>query len=209
MAISGLQVINIGNQNESTGSDSLYTAFWKTKDNFANLFADASPYDTFTGNVGITVNANSTAGTVDITNTGVTSVEVTTTGTSLIVTDGTVTTTGTITIDLSSNVTVAGQLLLSGSEVLTTGSSVNLAVTASYFTTSGASTATLGAGTTGQLKTFMMLADGGDMVITVTNAGWQSTGTGTMTFGNIGDACTLQYITSKWFCVGNNGAVFA
>ena len=34
MAISGLQVINIGLQNESTGSDSLYTAFNKTKDNF-------------------------------------------------------------------------------------------------------------------------------------------------------------------------------
>jgi hypothetical protein len=43
----------------------------------------------------------------------------------------------------------------------------------------------------------------------VTSAGWQSSGTGTMTFGNIGDACTLQYINSKWFCVGNNGAVFA
>ena len=208
MAISGLQVINIGLQNESTGSDSLYTAFNKTKDNFATLFADSSPYNTFTGN-GVTVTSNATSGTVNIDNTGVTSVEVTTTGTSLIITDGTVTTTGTITIDLSPNVTVTGQLLLSGSEVLTTGSSVNLAVTASYFSTSGASTATLGAGTTGQIKTFMMLADGGDMVITVTNAGWQSSGTGTMTFGNIGDACTLQYITSKWFCVGNNGIVFA
>ena len=31
MAISGLQVIDIGLQNESTGSDSLYTAFNKTK----------------------------------------------------------------------------------------------------------------------------------------------------------------------------------
>ena len=208
MAISGLQVINIGLQNESTGSDSLYTAFNKTKDNFATLFADSSPYNTFTGN-GVTVTANATSGTVNIDNTGVTSVEVTTTGTSLIITDGTVTTTGTITIDLSPNVTVTGQLLLSGSEVLTTGSSVNLAVTASYFSTSGASTATLGAGTTGQIKTFMMLADGGDMVITVTNAGWQSSGTGTITFDNIGDGCTLQYITSKWFCVGNNGTIFA
>jgi hypothetical protein len=206
MAISGLQVINIGNQNESTGSDSLYTAFYKTKDNFANLFADSSPYNTFTGN-GVAITANATTGTVNINNTGVTNLEVT--SNNLSITGGIVTTTGTITIDLPSNVAVTGQLLLNGSENLADAGAVNLAVTASYFSTSGASTATLGAGTTGQIKTFMMLSDGGDMVITVTSAGWQSSGTGTMTFGNIGDACTLQYINSKWFCVGNNGAVFA
>lgn len=43
MAIQGLQQINVGLPNESTGSDSLYTAFTKTKNNFANLFANASP----------------------------------------------------------------------------------------------------------------------------------------------------------------------
>lgn len=73
MAITGLQVINIGVQNESIGSDSLYTAFNKTKTNFATLFGNASPFVTFTGNTGIAVSANSTLGTVDITNTGVTS----------------------------------------------------------------------------------------------------------------------------------------
>lgn len=72
MAISGLQIINIGLQNESLGSDSLYTAFNKTKTNFATLFANASPFNTFTGNTGITVAANTTSGIVDITNTGVT-----------------------------------------------------------------------------------------------------------------------------------------
>ena len=35
MAISGLQTINIGLPNESAGSDSLYTAFNKTKTNFS------------------------------------------------------------------------------------------------------------------------------------------------------------------------------
>lgn len=206
MAISGLQVINIGNQNESTGSDSLYTAFNKTKDNFETLFTSASPYNTFTGN-GVTITANSSTGTVNINNTGVTNVALT--SNNLTITGSPLTTTGTLTVNLPAIVAVTGQLLLSGSENLTTGSSVNLAVTASYFTTSGSSTATLGAGTTGQIKTFMMLADGGDMVITVTNAGWQSSGTGTITFDNIGDGCTLQYITNKWFCVGNNGAIFA
>jgi hypothetical protein len=85
----------------------------------------------------------------------------------------------------------------------------NLAVTVSYFSTVTASTATLAAGVAGQIKTFAMFADSGDMVITVSNAGWKSSGTGTITFDTIGDSCTLQYINSKWFCIGNNGATFA
>lgn len=205
MAISGLQVINIGLQNESTGSDSLYTAFNKTKDNFATLFADASGYDTFTGNTGITVNANSTAGTVDIINTGVTNVSLT--SNTLSITGSPITTTGNLTVDLSANVGVTGQLLLSGSENLSDGAAVSTTVTASYFTTTTASTATLAAGTTGQIKTFMMVATSGDMVITVTNPGWG--GFGTMTFSSVGAGCTLQYISSKWFCIGNNGVTFA
>ena len=68
MAISGLQVIDIGLQNESTGSDSLYLAFNKTKNNFVILADTASPYNTFTGN-GVTITANATTGTVNIDNT--------------------------------------------------------------------------------------------------------------------------------------------
>jgi len=85
----------------------------------------------------------------------------------------------------------------------------NLTLTTSYFSTAAAETATLAAGVAGQIKTFAMYADSGDMVITVTNAGWKTSGTGTITFDTIGDACTLQYINSKWFCIGNNGCVFA
>lgn len=365
MAISGLQVINIGVQNESIGSDSLYTAFNKVKTNFATLFGNASPYNTFTGNLGISVSANSTLGTVDITNTGVlniiagtgvtvnqangnvtisstggggngggtvTSVGVSPASTSRltvsgspIVSSGTITldlattgvtagtytyptvtvdnygrvtsianassvgtvtsvgitpgfgiqvtgspittsgtmtilntgvtrlnagsgislsgsngnvtistalgagtvtsvgltsstltvsgspvvSAGTISVEIPANVEVTGRLLLSGSQNLSNGSAANLQLTASYFTTTGASTATLAAGTAGLIKTFMMVADGGDMVITVTNAGWKSSGTGTITFNDIGDGCTLQYINNKWYCIGNNGVVFA
>lgn len=102
-------------------------------------------------------------------------------------------------------------LSLSGSEDLADGAAANLLVTASYFTTGATGeTATLAAGTGGMIKTFMMRGDGGgDMVITVTSAGWKTSGTGTMTFDTIGDSCVLQYINSKWFCVGNNGVVFA
>jgi len=359
MAIQGLLEINIGLPNESTGSDSLYTAFNKTKNNFANLFANAGPTPLAGNGIAIsnvsnviTVSANLVAGnntiltnssgaiiieslggnaastvtgvvagtgltgggyfgnvtlslassgvvaasytnptiTIDaqgritsasnnvvsgtvtsvglvpgsgisigggpitsngnitVTNTGVTrllagtGISVSGNGTgnvtlSTTVSGGTVTSvgissttltatgtvvnTGNITVDIptnttvtlgnvvTSNVTANGRAILSGSEDLAASAAASLLVTASYFTTSTAETATLAAGTEGQIKTFMMKADGGDMVITVTNAGWKTSGTGTITFANIGDACTLQYISSKWFCIGNNGAVFA
>jgi hypothetical protein len=67
----------------------------------------------------------------------------------------------------------------------------------------------LAAGSPGQVKVFAMYADTGDMEITVTNAGWKTSGTGTITFTAIGQACTLMYINSKWFCIGNNAATFA
>lgn len=100
-----------------------------------------------------------------------------------------------------------GTTKLNSSEDLANGAAVSLEVTTTYFSTGGSETATLAAGTSGLIKTFMMLADGGDMVITVTNPAWG--GSGTMTFGDVGDGCTLQYIADKWFCIGNNGVVFA
>jgi hypothetical protein len=100
-------------------------------------------------------------------------------------------------------------LFLTGSEDLANAGAASLTLPTSYFSTGGSGeTATLAAGSAGQIKTFAMFADGGgDMVITVTNPGWG--GAGTITFANAGEACTLQYINSKWFCTGNNGAVFA
>jgi hypothetical protein len=100
-------------------------------------------------------------------------------------------------------------IYLPSSEDLANAGAASLAVTASYFSTAAAETATLAAGANGQIKTFMMVADSGDMVITVTNAGWKTSGTGTITFDAIGDGCTLQYINSKWFCIGNNSVTFA
>jgi hypothetical protein len=112
----------------------------------------------------------------------------------------------------------------------------------------------LAAGVAGQVKVLAMTANGGgDMVVTVTNAGWTGdawsniveykTGdrvvvngisyislqnanlnqnpvtqtafwgqlgpSSTITFNTRGQACTLMYINSKWFCIGNNGAAFA
>ena len=93
------------------------------------------------------------------------------------------------------------------SENLTDTSAANLALTTSYFSTVTASTATLAAGVNGQIKTFIMYEESGNMVITVANPGWG--GAGTITFNATGEACTLQYVNAKWFCIGNNGATFA
>lgn len=95
------------------------------------------------------------------------------------------------------------------SEDLGNGAAANLAVTTSYFSTSTAETATLAAGVPGQIKVFAMAADSGDMVITVTNAGWKTSGTGTITFNDIGDSCVLQYVNNKWYAISSNGVGFA
>ena len=98
-------------------------------------------------------------------------------------------------------------IYLPSSEDLAASAAANLNLTTSYFTTAAAETATLAAGVAGQVKVFAMYGDSGDMVITVANPGWG--GAGTITFSAVGQACTLMYINSKWFAIGNNGAVFA
>lgn len=102
---------------------------------------------------------------------------------------------------------VTGNLVVNGSEDLADAGAASLALNASYFTTVAAETATLAAGTAGQIKTFMMAGHAGNMVITVTNPGWG--GAGTITFSAVGQGCILQYVNSKWFSIGNNGAAFA
>ena len=119
------------------------------------------------------------------------------------------------TVNSGTNVTVIDlnrnrdPIYLPSSEDLAASAGANLAVTTSYFTTSSAETATLAAGATGQIKVFSAVdVTAGDMVITVSNAGWKSSGTGTITFNARGESCTLQYTNSKWFCIGNNGCTF-
>ena len=117
------------------------------------------------------------------------------------------------TTDGGSNITVNEinkelQPLNNSSESLASAGAANLALTTSYFTTSG--TATLAAGVAGQIKTFIQTASTTAMVVTVTNAGWKASGTGTITFpaSTYGTGVTLQYTNSKWYCIGNNGCTF-
>ena len=99
---------------------------------------------------------------------------------------------------------------LTGSEDLADAGAASLTLTSSYFTTAAGETSTLAAGVEGQVKVLAAIdITAGDMVTTVTNAGWKASGTGTITFDTIGDAVTLMYINSKWFCIGNNGGTFA
>jgi hypothetical protein len=105
--------------------------------------------------------------------------------------------------------TFSNPIFLASSENLSSGSAASLVTTTSYFTTSGASTASLATGSEGQIKVFAMVAFGGNMVITVSNAGWKTSGTGTITFSAIGQGCTLQYVNSKWYAIGVNGCAFA
>ena len=100
-------------------------------------------------------------------------------------------------------------LFIASSEDLAASAAASLTTYNSYFTTATAETATLAAGTEGQVKVFNATdVTAGNMVITVTNAGWQSSGTGTITFASRGVSCTLQYVNSKWYCIGNNGCTF-
>ena len=166
-----------------------------------------------TAGTGISVSGSNGNVTISATASGGTVTAVGVSSSQLVVSGSPVVNSGTIAVDLPASATFAGSLTantlyLPGGENLTSGSAANLLVTASYFTTSTSSTATLAAGTAGLIKTFMMVADGGDMVITVTNAGWKTSGTGTITFNDIGDGCTLQYINSKWYAIGVSGVVF-
>jgi len=81
----------------------------------------------------------------------------------------------------------------------------NLALTTEYFTTAATGeTNTLAAGVNGQIKVLAYYAEGnsGDTrIVTVSNAGWKSSGTGTVTFTEFGQTATMMYINSKWFAI--------
>ena len=108
------------------------------------------------------------------------------------------------------NNVLVNPLFLTVSEDLSASAAASLTKTTSYFTTAAAETATLAAGSEGQIKVFSATdISSGNMVITVTNAGWKASGTGTITFATRGASCILQYTNSKWYVIGNNGTTFA
>ena len=89
------------------------------------------------------------------------------------------------------------------SEDLAASGAASLTAPISYFTTAAAETATLAAGSEGQIKIFHMVGDGGDMVITVTNSAWG--GNNRLTFADAHDSVTLVYVNAKWRILSNIG----
>jgi hypothetical protein len=100
-------------------------------------------------------------------------------------------------------------LFLPSNEVITSsGQALSLTNSTSIFAQTGAATATLAAGTYGEIKHLIAAGLTGNMVVTVTNAGWKTSGTGTATFSTRGQGCILQYVNGHWYAVGNNGVTF-
>lgn len=92
-------------------------------------------------------------------------------------------------------------IFLPSSEDVLNAAAIDLTTTTSYFTTGGAETATLAAGSPGQIKILAAVnAAAGNMVVTVSNPAW--TGSGTITFTGRGQTATLLYVNSLWFCIG-------
>ena len=112
------------------------------------------------------------------------------------------------TIDLSESNGLLNPFNNSGQNLTATAQVCSLATTSTKFATTAAWTATLANGVGGQIKEFIMTGYVGDMVITVATAGWKTSGPGTITFSAFGQGCTLRWADNKWYCVGNNGAVF-
>jgi hypothetical protein len=98
------------------------------------------------------------------------------------------------------------------SEDTVTSGNINVGTAMTEFET-GASgqTSTLPSANIGQFKTLFRSTTGaGAMVVTVTNAGWKGGASGTITFGNQGDSCLLQYMNDgRWYILGSYDVVIA
>lgn len=104
------------------------------------------------------------------------------------------------------NVGIAGVVLATGTpQTLTGAGAVNLTTAITYLVTTGANALTLADGTQGQVKTIRMKTDGGDGTLTPTNRD----GYATITFNDVGDTVTLQFLDSKWCIIGYYGVTIA
>ena len=103
--------------------------------------------------------------------------------------------------------------LLYGSESKADGTAASLTVHTTYLTAVAAGDeVSLADGTEGQVKVFVLKTVGGgdDITVNVASAGWDAAeAAGTILFDAKGQGCTLQYISGAWYCIGNNGCVFA
>ena len=108
------------------------------------------------------------------------------------------------------SVHAAGNILMSGTQALSATGDVDLTKPVTTFTIAGVYTHNMAAGTEGQIKVLTCISRSSDSsVITVTNAGWKASGTGTITMDAVGESATLIYAGSKWNIIGSQTSVFA
>jgi hypothetical protein len=86
---------------------------------------------------------------------------------------------------------------------------ISLTAKTTVFAPTVLATSTLTSGVEGQVKVLIMKSNTGEMTVNVAAPGWKASGGGAITLNTIGQSCTLQYSDSKWYCIGNNGSVFA
>ena len=88
----------------------------------------------------------------------------------------------------------------------TTTEAVNVTSSISHLnTTAGAHAGALADGTNGQIKIITMITDGGDSVVTPTNAN----GFSTVTFADVGDTATLIFTGNKWNIISSHSVTIA
>lgn len=92
------------------------------------------------------------------------------------------------------------------SQELSGNGAVSLVTPVTYFT--GALTATMAAGSTGTVKKLVSTV-ASTVTINITAPGWLTTTPGQILLNSRGASCTLEWINSKWYCTGNNGATFS
>jgi len=109
--------------------------------------------------------------------------------------------------DLSRN-TSDNMVYWGDSEFVEDQTAASLDTAVSLFNTQAAEDSTLVAGEEGQIKVLAKTNVDNSMTVTVSQAGWKDTGSGTVSFDAIGQACTLLFINARWYCIGNNGATF-
>lgn len=104
----------------------------------------------------------------------------------------------TLTGNMVGNLTLAGLLIFADIQSLSGAGAIDPTKPTTLFTSSGASQAlTLANGTHGQIKTIVHEVDGGSGILTPTT----KTGYSTITFTAAGDSVTLQYFTTRGWCV--------
>jgi len=110
---------------------------------------------------------------------------------------------GTTTGNVTGNLT---GVVFGTTQSLSGAGAVNITTATTLLTTTGANALTLANGTNGQIKSVVMVVDGGDGTLTPTT----KTGFSTITFNDVGDSVVLQYFTTLgWMILSNNGATVA